>query len=73
MEQRTNVVRKRREAVAGGACPVAPSGAYARRTTRTTAPLRAHALAGGKCGWTKAQPLPAGRTGREVPVSQFEL
>ena len=28
-------------------------------------------VAGGKCGWTKAQPLPAGRTGRAVPVSQF--
>ena len=32
MEQRTNVVRKRREAVAGGACPVAPRGAYVRWT-----------------------------------------
>ena len=34
-------------------------------------PVEGARAAGGKCGWTKAQPLPAGRTGRVVPVSQF--
>ena len=32
-----------------GGKAVAPSGAHVRGTTRPTAPMRAHALAGGKC------------------------
>ena len=32
--------------------------AYVRRTTRTTAPMRAHALAGGKCVWTARMRCP---------------
>ncbi len=36
-------------------------------------PVEGARAAGGKCGWTKAQPLPAGRTGNGVPVSQFGM
>ncbi len=47
-----------------GGKAVAPGAAYGRGTTRTTAPMRAHALAGGKCVWTARMRCPGGANRR---------
>ena len=59
-EQPSGVVRKRRRR------RLVPPMYEVRFSMYNThdGPVEGARAAGGKCGWTKAQPLPAGRTGR---------